>query len=244
MPSLDFDGDYGRTYRKSIQDSIPGHDVLHEIARAAIQATASEAQRVLVVGPGPGDELPALLNACADAAVTVLEPSELMLEQCRRTLADHPGSSRCRLLPSTLDEALKGELSGTRFDLVVCHSVIHLLRSDEQAAMLRELTQCTADGGVLLLSSYCETDTSEDQHEVFKVAWQRLEDRDVPADKIEAMKGSRNSVVFSLDPSRLAAGLKQAGWRPPVQLYQGLFIRLWLCRAGDQAEAASAETKA
>ena len=209
MPSLDFDGEYGRTYRKSIQDSIPGHDVLHEIARAAIQATASEAQRVLVVGPGPGDELPALLNACADAAVTVLEPSELMLEQCRRTLADHPGSSRCRLLPSTLDEALKGEL-----------------------------TQCTADGGVLLLSSYCETDNSEDQHEVFKVAWQRLADRDVPADKIEAMKGSRNSVVFSLDPSRLAAGLKQAGWRPPVQLYQGLFIRLWLCRAGDQAEAA------
>ena len=238
MPSLDFDGEYGRTYRKSIQDSIPGHDVLHEIARAAIQATASEARRVLVVGPGPGDELPALLNACADAAVTVLEPSELMLEQCRRTLADHPGSSRCRLLPSTLDEALKGELSGTRFDLVVCHSVIHLLRSDEQAAMLRELTQCTADGGVLLLSSYCETDNSEDQHEVFKVAWQRLADRDVPADKIEAMKGSRNSVVFSLDPSRLAAGLKQAGWRPPVQLYQGLFIRLWLCRAGDQAEAA------
>ena len=73
---------------------------------------------------------------------------------------------------------------------------------------------------------------------MFKVAWQRLADRDVPADKIEAMKASRNSVVFSLDPSRLAAGLNQAGWRAPVQLYQGLFIRLWLCRAGDQAEAA------
>ena len=132
MPSLDFDGEYGRTYRKSIQDSIPGHDVLHEIARAAIQATASDAQRVLVVGPGPGDELPALLNACADAAVTVLEPSELMLEQCRKTVADHPGSSRCRLLLSTLDEALKGELKGARFDLVVCHNVVHLLPSEEQ----------------------------------------------------------------------------------------------------------------
>ena len=86
MPSLDFDGDYGRTYRKSIQDSIPGHAVLHEIARAAIQATASDAQQVLVVGPGPGDELPHLLNACADAGLTVLEPSELMLEQCRKTV--------------------------------------------------------------------------------------------------------------------------------------------------------------
>ena len=47
MPSLDFDGEYGRTYRKSIQDSIPGHDVLHEIARAAIKATASDAQQGL-----------------------------------------------------------------------------------------------------------------------------------------------------------------------------------------------------
>ena len=238
MPSLDFDGEYGRTYRKSVQHSIPGHDVLHEIARAAIQATASEAQRVLVVGPGPGDALPALLNACADAGVTVLEPSELMLEQCRKTVANHPGSRRCRLLLSTLDEALKSELKGARFDLVVCHNVVHLLPSEEQAAMLHELTQCTADGGVLLLSSYSETENSEDQQDVFKVAWQRLADRDVPADKIEAMKASRNSVVFSLDPSRLVAALKQAGWPAPVQLYQGLFIRLWLCRAGDQAASA------
>ena len=75
MPSLDFEGDYGRTYRQSVQNSIPGHDVLHEIARAAIQTTASDAQQVLVVGPGPGDDLPHLLNACTDAALTVLEPS-------------------------------------------------------------------------------------------------------------------------------------------------------------------------
>ncbi|WP_186479253.1 bifunctional 2-polyprenyl-6-hydroxyphenol methylase/3-demethylubiquinol 3-O-methyltransferase UbiG [Synechococcus sp. NOUM97013] len=242
MPSLDFDGEYGRTYRKSIQDSIPGHNVLHEIARAAIQATASDAQRVLVVGPGPGDELPPLLNACADAAVTVLEPSELMLEQCRKTVADHPGSSRCRLLLSSLDEALKSELKGAHFDLVVCHNVLHLMPSEEQNAMLHELTQCTADGGVLLLSSYSEAEDDESQREVFNVAWQRLLDRGVPEETLAKIKDSRNTVVFSLDTSRLVAGLKQAGWRAPVQLYQGLFIRLWLCRAGNQAEAASPET--
>ena len=242
MPSLDFDGEYGRTYRKSIRDSIPGHDVLHEIARAAIKATASDAKQVLVVGPGPGDELPNLLNACADAELTVLEPSELMLEQCRKTLADHPGRSRCRLLPCTLNEALEGELSGTRFDLVVCHNVVHLLRSDEQAAMLRELTQCTGDGGVLLLSAYSEPEDGESLRELFNATWQRLEDRGVPAEIIEAMKNSRNKVVFSLDASRLAAALDQAGWCPSVQLYQGLFIRLWLCRAEGQAEAASPET--
>ncbi|QNI64648.1 methyltransferase domain protein [Synechococcus sp. A15-44] len=242
MPSLDFDGDYGRSYRKSIQDSIPGHDVLHEIARAAIRSTSSDAQQVLVVGPGPGDELPELLNACGHAALTVLEPSELMLEQCRKTVADHPGSSRCRLHLSTLNEALNDELKGARFDLVVCHNVLHLLPSEEQNAMLRELTQCTADGGVLLLSAYSEAEDGESQREVFQVAWQRLIDRGVPDDRLEKIRDSRNKVVFSLDASRLAAALEQAGWRAPLQLYQGLFIRLWLCRAEGQAEAASAET--
>ena len=242
MPSLDFDGDYGRTYRKSIQDSIPGHDVLHEIARAAIRASSSEAQQVLVVGPGPGDELPALLDACAGASLTVLEPSELMLEQCRKTVADHPGSSRCRLLPCTLNEALEGELKGGRFDLVVCHNVLHLLPSAEQNAMLRDLSQCTAVGGILLLSAYSEAEDSASQQQVFDVAWQRLIDRGVPQETLAKIKDSRNKVVFSLDASRVAAALEQAGWHSPLQLYQGLFIRLWLCRANGQAEAASAET--
>ena len=48
---------------------------------------------------------------------------------------------------------------------------------DEQNAMLRELTQCTADGGMLLLSAYSEAEDGESQREVFNVAWQRLVDR-------------------------------------------------------------------
>ena len=242
MPSLDFDGDYGRTYRKSVQNSIPGHNVLHEIARAAIRACSSDAQQVLVVGPGPGDELPALLNACAGAELTVLEPSELMLEQCRKTVANHPDSNRCRLLSCTLKAALKNHLKGARFDLVVCHNVLHLLPCEEQNAMLRDLTHCTAAGGVLLLSAYSEAEDGESQREVFDVAWQRLVDRGVPQETLEKIRDSRNKVVYSVDASRVAAALEQAGWRAPLQLYQGLFIRLWLCRAGGQAETNQPET--
>ena len=231
MPSLDFDGDYGRSYRQSIQNSIPGHDVLHEIAAAAVRSLASDAQQVLVVGPGPGDELPPLLNACAAAELTVLEPSAQMLEQCRHTLADHPGNARCRLVQNSLSEALEGERSGARFDLVVCHNVLHLLPGEEQTVMLQKLTQCTGDGGLLLLSAYSEAEEPESQRLVFDVARQRLLDRDVPPETVEAIFNTRNTVVFSLDPGRLAMVLAQAGWPSPVQLYQGLFSRLWLCRA-------------
>ena len=159
----------------------------------------------------PGDELP-LLNACADAAVTVLEPSELMLEQCRKTVADHPGSSRCRLLLSTLDEALKSELKGARFDLVVCHNVLHLLPSEEQNAMLRELTQCTADGGVLLLSSYSEAEDDESQREVFNVAWQRL--RSTGACQTTGLKRSGTAATRWCFPGCQSAGC----WAEPSRL--------------------------
>jgi len=231
MPSLDFDGDYGRTYRQSIQNSIPGHDVLHEISLAAVESAASDARQVLVVGPGPGDDLPSLLNACPEAALTVLEPSGKMLEQCRHTLADHPGRERCRLLQHTLNEALEGKLNSARFDVVVCHNVLHLLPGEEQTVMLQQLTQCTAGSGILLLSAYSEADDPESQRWVFKVAKQRLVNRGVPPETLEAIFNSRNTVVFSLDPGRVSAVLAQAGWPSALQLYQGLFSRLWLCQA-------------
>ena len=58
----------------------------------------------------------------------------------------------------------------------------------------------------------------------------------------DRIRDSRNKVVFSLDASRLTAALNEAGWRARLQLYQGLFIRLWLCRAEGQAEANQPET--
>ena len=88
-----------------------------------------------------------------------------------------------------------------------------------------------ADGGVLLLSAYSEAEEPESQRLVFNVARQRLLDRGVPPETVEAIVESRNKVVFSMDPSQLSTVLAQAGWPSPLQLYQGLFIRLWLCRA-------------
>ena len=63
VSQLDFESEYGRQYRTSIQHSIPGHATLLEIGAAAIGDAAPAARRILVVGPGPGDELPQLLDA-------------------------------------------------------------------------------------------------------------------------------------------------------------------------------------
>ena len=231
LSALDFDGDYGRHYRQSSQNSIPGHDVLHEIAIAAVNATSAMANRVLVVGPGPGDELIPLLNSCPEAEVTVIEPSAQMLELCERSVAAHAGAQRCRFLRSTLADALHTGLQANRFDLVVCHNVIHLVAPAEQVVMLQQLRDLTARGGHLLVSSYSEAEDPETVTTILNVARQRLITRGVSLDRIDQLLASRNSVVFSLDARRLTTVLTQQDWPKPVQLYQGLFARLWLCRA-------------
>ena len=231
LSALDFDGEYGRQYRQSSQNSIPGHDVLHEIAIAAVNTTSAHASRILVVGPGPGDELIPLLNSCPDADITVIEPSAQMLDLCARSVADHADAKRCRFLRSTLADALHSGLQPNRFDLVVCHNVVHLVAPAEQTVMLQQLRDLTATGGSLLVSSYSEAEAPATVTTILNVARQRLISRGVSLDRIDQLLASRNSVVFSLDARRLTNVLSQQGWSEPVQLYQGLFARLWLCRA-------------
>lgn len=228
MASLDFDGDYGRTYRSSIRHSVPGHDTLHEIALAAVATTSRDAQQALVVGPGPGDELPALLTACPRAAFTVMEPSDQMLTFCRQSVADHPAQHRCQWMQLGLSEACSTALKGTLFDLVVCHNVLHLFSADQQNAMLRQLATLTAKGGSLVLSAYSEPEEAIPCERLLAVGGQRLENRGLTKEQVNTLLASRNKVVFSVDSSRVSAVLGAEGLTPPLQLYQGLFAKLWL----------------
>ena len=83
----------------------------------------------------------------------------------------------------------------------------------------------------MLVSSYSEAEAPETVDVILNIARQRLITRGMSSDRIDQLLASRNSVVFSLDAHRLAEVVSQQGWPEPVQLYQGLFARLWLCRA-------------
>ena len=136
VSQLDFEAEYGRKYRTSIQHSIPGHATLLEIGAAAIGDAAPAARRILVVGPGPGDELPQLLNACPKAEFVVLEPSAQMLQTSLDTLRGHSGFERCQWVPKTLEEAVSSGLLHGDFDGVISHNVLHLMAADQQDLMI------------------------------------------------------------------------------------------------------------
>ncbi len=65
---------------------MPGDDVLHEITLSAIHAEASQANRILVLGPGQIEQLPALLEACpnTDHAAGAKPTDALLLQGSSR----------------------------------------------------------------------------------------------------------------------------------------------------------------
>ena len=228
MPSLDFDGEYGQSYSRSIRHSIPGYDVLHEIAIAAVRVYSATARRVLVVGPGPGEQLTQLLSACPKAQLFVLEPSQQMLNYCKKSIERVPGQQRCILKQGELDQATLASLNSQNFDLVICHNVLHLYDKEKQMAMLKLLADVTAVGGELLLSGYSEPEQQGATEQIMDVGLQRLRDRGLTDEQVDAIRTTRNKVVFSMDQMLISRVLKSENISEPLLLYQGLFSRLWI----------------
>jgi len=230
VSQLDFEAEYGRKYRTTIQHSVPGHATLLEIAAAAIGDKAPAARRILVVGPGPGDELPQLLAACPEAEFVVLEPSAQMLQTSLETLRGQSGFERCQWVAKTLEEAVSAGVLQRDFDGVICHNVLHLMAADQQDLMIKRLVEQSRPGGVLLISSYSEAAEPEVCDTIFSIAARRLLDRGLPAEMVDKFLTARNTAVFSLDAARLETMLVDLNCQAPIQLYQGLFARLWITR--------------
>ena len=230
MTLLDFEAEYGRTYRKTIQNSVPGHGTLLEIAAATVGELASAAKRILVVGPGPGDELPPLLSACPDTEFVVLEPSAQMLQICKETLESHEGSERCELVQKTLDGAVLSGLLQKDFGAVICHNVLHLMAADLQDQMIWSLVEQLLPGGILLISSYSEATEPALCDTIFSIASRRLIDRGLPSEVVDKFLTTRNTAVFSLNAERLQQILMELNCQNPIQLYQALFARLWMTK--------------
>ena len=84
--NLDFDGDYGRNYKAIIRGSVPGYDTMLEITAAALAETCTNAESIVVVGPGRGEELPLLLAALPTAQFILIEPSAQMQSACQKEI--------------------------------------------------------------------------------------------------------------------------------------------------------------
>jgi SAM-dependent methyltransferase len=101
---------------------------------------------VLDVGGGAGHQSFPLAQAGYD--VTLLDPSQAMLDKAQQRLARLPGEAQRRVTlvradGENADEAVKGR----RFAAVLCHGVLGYLEQPEP--LIGQLCRCAAPGGVV-----------------------------------------------------------------------------------------------
>ena len=101
---------------------------------------------VLDVGGGAGHLSFPLAQAGYD--VTLLDPSQAMLDKARQRLARLPAETRRRVTFLQADGEDAGEaVNGRRFAAVLCHGVLGYLEQPEP--LVSQLCQCAAVGGVV-----------------------------------------------------------------------------------------------
>lgn len=101
---------------------------------------------VLDVGGGAGHQSFPLAQAGYD--VTLLDPSQAMLDKARQRLQRLPAETRQRVTLLEADgEKAEEAVRGQRFDAVLCHGVLGYLEQPEP--MVDQLCRCAVAGGLV-----------------------------------------------------------------------------------------------
>ncbi|GAA4536268.1 class I SAM-dependent methyltransferase [Amycolatopsis samaneae] len=126
--------------------SVKGYVRTYVLHQQLLEQLPPPPATVLDVGGGAGHQSFPLAEAGYD--VTLLDPSEAMLDKAGERLRRLPEEARRRVnLVRGDGEKAEAAVEGRRFDAVLCHGVLGYLERPEP--MVGQLCRCVAPGGVV-----------------------------------------------------------------------------------------------
>jgi S-adenosylmethionine-dependent methyltransferase len=126
--------------------SVKGHVRTYVMHQHLLEHLPSPPLTVLDVGGGAGHQSFPLAQAGYD--VTLLDPSQAMLDKARQRLERMPDDVRQRVTLVQADgEKAEEAMGGRQFGAVLCHGVLGYL--EEPEPLVDQLCRCAADGGLV-----------------------------------------------------------------------------------------------
>lgn len=127
-------------------DSVKGCVRTYVLHHQLLEHLPSPPSAVLDIGGGAGHQSFPLARAGYD--VTILDPSQAMLDKARQRLDGLPGEAQRRVtLWRGNGENTEEVTAGQRFDAVLCHGVLGYQESPEP--LLDQVCRCAAVGGIV-----------------------------------------------------------------------------------------------
>ncbi len=126
--------------------SVKGHVRTYVLHQQLLEHLPPPPAPVLDVGGGAGHQSFPLAQAGYD--VTLLDPSQAMLDKAQQRLSRLPGEAQRRVTLLQADgETAEDAVNGQRFAAVLCHGVLGYLEQPEP--LVNQLCRCAAAGGVV-----------------------------------------------------------------------------------------------
>mgnify|MGYP002741716433 FL=1 len=203
-----------KDYATEIRQKIPGYDVMLDVVFRGVLlrlAPSLKVDKVLALA-SQTDELNGLASLFPEAGLTVVEPSEAMLQELKRQVhLPQAEYLNCRfeeaVLPSTYQ---------------ICSCLLVLQFVENPSFFLRKIYNSLSEGGLLILSFF-----SNQQLGYWKTLASEL---GANQQQVQRTYENQASLMNTLSPQEVANLLEEAGFTNIEQVCQVLSTFVWIIR--------------
>lgn len=165
---------------------------------------------------------------------TAVEPSDAMLDVCRKRAETEGFASRCRFHGGYVDSLPPED----RHDAATCFLVSQfILEREARSIFFRDIAGRLRPGGMLASSDLASEADPEEREALLRVWLKMMAAPGIPPEGLERMRQAYAKDVAVLPPKTIAGIIQSGGFGKPVQFYQAGMIHAWLSRRGPPSGA-------
>jgi tRNA (cmo5U34)-methyltransferase len=221
-----FDKAPAGSYDEKNKKLAPISENLHFLSGLVLKELPANA-RVLCVGTGTGAEILSLARIYPNWTFDGIDPSERMLEDCKKRIESEGLLSRCRLFRGYLSEFNTAE----KYDAVLCILVMHFIQDPgERAKMYHDMADHLKTGGVLInaeISYDLNSSKFPDMIEKWKLIQMLM---GATKESLDQLPNILRNQLAVLPPSKTEELIEKAGFSSAVQFFQSFLIHAWYAR--------------
>jgi tRNA (cmo5U34)-methyltransferase len=220
-----FGEDHAKVYDKKNEKLGPIRDSLLNVAKASFSRAPEDAQ-ILCVGAGTGDEIINLAVSSQHWHFTVVEPSEPMMEICKKKLKELGLDARCTFHAGYIDSLN----SNVKYDAATCILVGHfVLDRNDRVDLYHQIASRLKQGGYLL-NADLSIDKSSPQYEHIMSLWETMwwSSQITDNQMLSKMRENFERNVSLVPPKEIENMLVEAGYTRTSPVFQSLLIHGWV----------------
>lgn len=219
-----FNKDHASRYDKLNEKIAALNNSLHLFTRVILSELPADAN-ILCVGAGTGAELIYLAKEFPGWHFTAVEPSEPMIDLCRKKAADLGIAERCTFHQGYLDSLPEFKPFNAATSFLVSQFI---LQRDNRINFFKQIADRLVPGGILVSSDLSFNTASTDYEKLLDIWLKLLKYSEWPAENLDKLPEVYRTNVSVLPHEEVEGIIESAGFNKPVKFLQNGLISAWL----------------